>query len=297
MTGNLFTCHWDESGTDPGTGGKSKADIPIILVGGYFAHTDEWIKFDEQWAAILAEHHLEDFHMTAFANKHKPYSLMKDEEYDALIKAILDTIAYFPRFRHAAGILVDDYREIVKADNIGREDIVRAYHMCARKCIEFISDLARAANHQTPILHIFDSGNSAWPSFEDTFTDVMLDRLKILRPIQQRRKDILGLQAADVLAHQTARHKLVELGKSPAPLRLYTDRLHAKPGFTFCATKNEVRKWYSEELYLEGQRSLGTYPARVTQVDLRPFADTLEQLFANPEAQDPHFISKLRSLQ
>jgi hypothetical protein len=31
LDGN-FTCHWDESGTDPGTESKAKSDTPLILV-------------------------------------------------------------------------------------------------------------------------------------------------------------------------------------------------------------------------------------------------------------------------
>jgi hypothetical protein len=283
LTGHLFTCHWDESGTDPGTGGKSKADVPIILVGGYFAHVRDWVGFDEKWNAILDKYDLPYFHMVDFANKNRPYFLMAEEKYNAVISDVLDSIAEFPRFRHAVALAVDDYREVVKADNIGNEDIVRAYHMCARKCIEFISDLAREANHKPKILHIFDAGNAAWPSFQATFTDEMLASLNILRPIEQSKIDVLGLQAADVLAHQSARQLLIDSGKAKQPLRLYTERLHRKPGFTLCATKTEVRRWYEEELYLEGQRRQRSYPRRITRIDLRQSASVLSQLFAEPE--------------
>jgi hypothetical protein len=281
---NQFTCHWDESGTDPGTGGKSKSDMPIILVGGYFAHVRDWISFEAKWNEILSEYQLPFFHMAEFANGQMPYAAWSDDKRDKLISSLLDTIADFPRMRLSWTIEVDDYREVVKADNIGREDIVRAYHMCARKCIELFSDLARNANHKPRILHIFDKGNAAWKSFEATFTQPMLDSLNILNPVAQSKIDVVALQSADILAHQSARKILVDSGRANQPKCLYTKRLFGKPGLSFLANKREVRRWYAEELYLEGFRRRGLYPPRVTRrdVDLNP--EILADLFAPPES-------------
>jgi hypothetical protein len=280
---NQFACHWDESGSDPGTGGRSKSDMPIILVGGYLAHVKDWIALEDRWKSILREYGLDFFHMATFVNDRKPFDTWNDDKRETLISSLLDVIADLPRLRLFWAIEIDDYREIVKADNIGNEDIVRAYHMCARKCIEHISDLARTAKHQPKILHIFDKGNSAWPSFEATFTQPMLDSLNILNPIVQSKIDVVSLQAADVLAHQSARNILVESGRAAQPKRLYTNRLFGKPGFSFRASKSDLRRWYAEELYLEGLRRRGTYPHRVTRSGLELNMDILTDLFAPPD--------------
>jgi hypothetical protein len=79
------------------------------------------------------------------------------------------------------------------------------------------------------------------------------------------------------------------------PKYLYVNRLFNKPGFSFCASKNEVRRWYEEELYLEAHRMRGTYPARVTKADLRPMIHLLKDMFAEPQE---HLITNaVRELQ
>jgi hypothetical protein len=257
--------------------------MPIILVGGYLAHVRDWIKFEERWRALLREYGLPFFHMTTFANGKMPFGAWNDDKRETLISSLLDVIADLPRIRLSWTIEVDDYREIVKGDNIGREDIVRAYHMCARKCIEHMSDLARTANHEPKILHVFDKGNSAWPSFEATFTQPMLESLNILRPIVHSKADAVALQAADILAHQSARQILVDSGRSAKPKCLYTKRLFGKPGVTLCAKRSEVRSWYAEELFLEGARKRGVYPPRITRPNVKLDHSILSDLFAEPE--------------
>ena len=281
---NDFTCHWDESGVDPGTTGKSKSDMPIILVGGYMAHVREWTSFEKQWKSALDEHGIDYFHMVAFANNQYPYRRWPQEKIDSLISSLLAAIKRFPRLRFSCSIEVDDYMEVVKADNIGREDIVRAYHLCARKCIEHVSDLARAAGHAKKILHIFDKGNSAWSSFEATFTQKMLDSLNILNPITQSKIDVIPLQAADILAHQTGRSILIETGRAETPTRYYVERLFNKPGLLIPCKQSELRRWYQEEKLIERDRMVGSYPRRFTVGTTEHSRQILIDLFAEPES-------------
>ena len=71
-----FTCHWDESGVDPGTTTRSKSDMPILVVSGYLAHVREWEAFNSKWNPIIAEYGLNDgFHMAPFANNKKPIAI------------------------------------------------------------------------------------------------------------------------------------------------------------------------------------------------------------------------------
>ena len=284
LNSHHFTCHWDESGADPGTGGRSKSDTPIILVGGYLAHVKNWISFEEKWNPIIKAKGLEFFHMVDFANGNKPYQRWGEDKQKALIEPLLDVISEFPRFRLSCSMEIDDYREVVKANNIGDEDIVRAYHMCARKCIELISDLARVVNHPHKILHIFDRGNPAWPSFEAKFTDSMLESLNILQPITQSKLDILPLQAADILAHQSARSVLIESGRAKKHTkRLYVNSLFLKPGLLIHANRQMVKEWYKEERFIENHRRKGMYPRRITWQNNLPNMSMLVDLFAEPE--------------
>jgi hypothetical protein len=80
VNGHKFACHWDDSGSDPGTGARSKSDKPIFLIGGYLAHVDEWNGFTRDWMPIIQPFidkygkKFPSFHMTEWVNSVYPYS-------------------------------------------------------------------------------------------------------------------------------------------------------------------------------------------------------------------------------
>lgn len=257
-----FTCYWDESGLDPGTDSKSKSNTPILLVGGYLAHNDEWAAFNSRWSTLLREAQLQYFHMAEFANMRFPYSTWTEERRESLIGSLLDIIADLPRIWVTWAIEIDAYMEIVKARNLLEKDIVRAYHICARKCIEVVHTWAVTAHYDRRITHVFDRGNSAWPTFEARFNRSMLDALNIKRPICENKMDATPLQAADILVHQTARHTVISSGRAREGIRLYTKRLFGKPGLPKFIGIEELKQLYREELMLEEARSRNQFPQR-----------------------------------
>jgi hypothetical protein len=253
MRSNAFTCHWDESGVDPGTKAVSKSDREVLMVAGYMAHVSEWEILEDRWNAVLVEYKLTEkgFHMVDFFNHHHPYSLLSEARYEDLIESLLEIIGDCPRVYVAWSLSTHDYMNVIKARNLLDEDIVRAYHILARRCIAVISDLARAAGHTEKILHIFHHGNSAWPTFEASFTDDMLRALNILRPISQSHTDVVSLQAADVLAHQFGRRRVKKIDGSVETKKVYTDSLVLKPGLDMHIESGELWNAYNDEKYLE----------------------------------------------
>jgi hypothetical protein len=234
--------------------------------------------------------------MVSFANRRYPYGSWDDPKCDDLIGRLLDIIADCPRIWMVWVIEIDAYMEIIKARNLLEKDIVRAYHICARKCLEGVSDWARVAGYKQKILHIFDDGNSAWPTFEARLPNEMLDALNILRPIAQRKLDVVQLQAADVLAHQVGRNVLVSSGRALPPRRMYTNRLFGKPGVLKVIGIPELKNLYQEELMLEDMRSSNLYPSRISLGPIPPQnQQAVNGLFDDPGKYE---INKLlRSLQ
>lgn len=218
-----------------------------------------------------------------------------EEKYQSLIDRVLNVLATYPRAYVAWAIEIDAYMEIIKARNLLDTDIVRAYHICARKCIEVVHGWAYVAQHKHKILHIFDHGNPAWPTFEDSFTDEMLEDLNILKPIAQSKRDVVGLQSADVLAHQVARNLLISAGKIPERQRLYTPKLLGKPGFSRYIDVEELKRLYAQELALEKVRALGLRPRRVVRNVPQQAVEVMAELFRDPE--DYKLNSLVRELQ
>jgi hypothetical protein len=285
-----FICHWDDSGSDPGTGARSTSDRPILLVGGYMAHVDEWAGFTHEWMPIIQPFNdkygklFRSFHMAPWINSHYPYSEFSEDDFQRL----MTVINRYVRIRVTWAIENDAYLEIIKARHLGETDIVRAFHICARKCMECISLWAKLAKHKNRILHIFHHGNAAWPSFEDSFSEEMLDVLNILRPISQSEIHIVPLQAADIIAHQIARDELTKRGMVPTPRKLYADKLiEVVPGMRQYIDTAELAHLYAEEMMLEEYRKRGKYPERFilrdnAPLDIEKRIETVVELFRHP---------------
>lgn len=247
-----FSCRWDESGVDPGTKTRSRSDRPVLVVAGYLAHADDWEALEEKWIAVLARHGLAErgFHMVEFFNHRYPYSKLSKTDYGALIDALLDIVHFHPRMFVSFSMETKDYMDVIKARHLLEEDIVRAYHILARRCILMISDVARLSGHKDKILHIFHHNNPAWPTFESSFTEEIMEALNILRPISQSHKDVVSLQAADMLAHQLARKRIAILRGQPDNRGGYVDRL-CNIGAQFHLGSGELFTAYLEEMELE----------------------------------------------
>jgi hypothetical protein len=175
-------------------------------VGGYIAHVDEWKSFDAEWREVLRTKNLPRFHMAAFASGQYPYRNWNENEKEKFISSLLQLIARHVRGYAVFAIEPDAYMEVVKARNILNKDIIRAYHICARKCIEWVSIAAGIAKHKARVLHVFDQGSPAWASFEESFTPQVRDSYNIALPIAKRNADATPLQAADMLVHQVIRN-------------------------------------------------------------------------------------------
>jgi hypothetical protein len=141
--------------------------------------------------------------------------------------------------------------------------LIRAYSICARECIETIAQWAKVANHPDKILHIFHAGNSAWPNFEASMTQKLLDAYNILQPISQSHLHVTPLQAADILAHQLARNLEVSMGHKPTPVKLYTNRLFGKPGYPRLLDTPTLAARYREEMEVERLQAEGARVRRV----------------------------------
>src|SRR5579884_1563499 len=169
--------------------------------------------------------------MVDFANLKRPYSTWSEPEREEFIDALLKIINDNTRAAVVWVLETNAYMEVIKAKNLLDKDIVRAYHICARKCIEWVSICAKIAGYQDKILHIFDQGNPAWRTFAGAFTPEILGVYNIFQPIAQSKTDVVPLQSADVLAHQVVRNFALSGGLiSGNSQRLYSYRLLGKPG-------------------------------------------------------------------
>ena len=116
---------------------SGKEEDPIIAVGGAIARTDEWLKFEPEWNAVLEEFCVPYFHMREFAHSIEAYKVgwkkneIKRKAFiDALVKVIVPHVSYWM----GACVLRSDY-EKVDADYKLHEQYY-PYTFCAMSCVD-----------------------------------------------------------------------------------------------------------------------------------------------------------------
>jgi hypothetical protein len=90
-----------------------------------------------------------------------------------------------------------------------------------------------------------------------------MESLRILQPIAQSNRDVISLQATDVLAQQFARYETMRIEGKTDSRRMYIDRLTVKCSFIKHMSVHEVRESYREVKMLESAKQMGRYPKRV----------------------------------
>jgi len=102
FSGQIFVqivVYADESGTHDEAGLLPGSEVAVVA--GYAAKVDSWIKFQEDWTAILREYSAPYFHFREFANasavirkKREPSSHQKDNPYNGWNTEKLDKFLY-----------------------------------------------------------------------------------------------------------------------------------------------------------------------------------------------------------
>lgn len=198
----MFTTYFDASGIDR-EAGRPRSGAPILVVAGYLAHLDEWKHFESEWNLILDGKRLRSFDIVEFVRGTGPYAEWAQTERQEFIYSLLATIKRWAGMLAAWGIELDEQPD--------RRQIDRAHTLCGLACIANVSQWAKSCGYTEKIDQVFaiergESGGDAWmPTLLTAFRyPEDSDAYGISPPIGQLQRDVPPLQAAAVLARQTA---------------------------------------------------------------------------------------------
>ena len=250
----MFGTYFDASGADRESETGPKVGAPILVVAGYLAHFDEWQSLEEDWKVVLNRKGLASFDMAQFANLKGPYAAWGETEREEFIQSLLSIIKRRAGVLIAWGIEIDDW--------LNKRQLVKAHTLCALACIATVSTWAKGCGYEEKILHIVEAGdkgwpNERWPNLETAFRTEDLDAYNILNLVTQRKCNVVPLQAAGILAHQTgcARDKR-RMGDDLAP---HLDKLHQTRGLSSMLT-SELLSWPEDVIGIADLRQSPLWP-------------------------------------
>jgi len=217
----MFAAYFDESYSD---------NAPrVLVVAGYLSPIEQWKRFEVEWREFLQKFDIANpFHMTDFMAGHGQFRGWSRTKHDECIKHYSSIIAPRTHFRVSVGFDLAVYeREMRGFHEIG------AYGFCV---FEWMHEAERYMDRfgiPGPIAYVFESGSGFGGQIFETM--VWVKRRRLLRTRYRLgtftfadKREVLPLQASDILAWESRAHhaRLLRSPKSPIrhSLRALTSR-------------------------------------------------------------------------
>jgi hypothetical protein len=190
----------------------------ILTVGGWVGSADEWEKFERQWKLTLKRAGVKVFRFSDFDNNRGDYEgwgVGRKEEFIKQIFRVLDS----RDIRGFSGTIhVPDFKEVVAGSNTRLEEKPSPYLICQQYCIEMISKRIDSKVHyifdrqeelDQPAIENFWSTQDAFPEWAGRMGGITF----------RSKNDFVALQAADLLAYETAKSTYNRFFDPTRPIR------------------------------------------------------------------------------
>jgi hypothetical protein len=198
--GDLFamiTAYFDDSATED-----------VAAVAGYIGSVTQWERFNAEWQKMLDEYHIKVMRrsdLECFQGEFVGWTPPKRTEFIKKAQKIIKNRTYVPV---GSAIIKADFDEVIPASI--RKFVGGYYGMCATLSLVLANRWSENARHREPIDWIFEAGTVGSGQFNQVLNALYSnsyarDHFRI-NGWAFRGKDILPLQAADLMAYETSKN-------------------------------------------------------------------------------------------
>lgn len=218
----MFSLYCDASGRD---------ETDLLVVAGFVASADEWLRFATQWNLFLREFRVKYLHMNEFAHSIKQFAGWKNDESkrrEFLIRAN-NVIESHARYWVGACVIKADYLKVDSDYQL--HEHFSLFPLCGFTCVEAV-ERWRNAHHliDSSMEYIFERG--------DQHRGQLMDAVESLTgtvPIFRDKVKFSPLQAADFAAF--------EMYSAYKQYRVDTHKLFEKIRASFGLLSNIPHHW------------------------------------------------------
>jgi hypothetical protein len=201
----IFAAYLDESGTH-----KESA---TLIVAGYIALADEWIAFEVEWGAILAEYKLGAFHATDFASGAPPFDQLSSTEREECFDKLTVAINRHAWGGFAIAIPMDAYARMVSP--AADKWLGGPYGMAMTRCFLEVADALSVVDPSREIIYVLEDGARGKGQVLKVYElNKGKPDLGILSLGFWDKRRFVPLQAADMLANELYREIARQRSKS-----------------------------------------------------------------------------------
>lgn len=230
----------------------------VAAVAGYVASMRTWEQFDPAWKAVLDAYGLKYFHMTDWEAREEQFKDWQDDKRHDCFGRLVEVIRATRLQPVAFALLVSEYREVVAGyervlSSSEWERFREPFSCCATNAIGVMLNRLKKNNINEPVACVFDQGDVGMRDVIEGYhrsSQASEEVRKRLDSVTTGHKEkFLGLQAADPLAFESAKHLLRRRGLTSRKVRTSAEILlrDAEP-FSLYFDPPLLKKWIRGEL-------------------------------------------------
>jgi hypothetical protein len=199
----ILSAYFDESGTHAGS--------RVLCVAGYLSTPERWVAFERDWKSALKDCGIPFFHMVDFANHAPPYySGWSHSQRRVNYSRLVDIIK--KRTLGSVGVCVpiDLYDKYVAPEVKGMPN-GKPYCLAAATCFLDVATLVKQRAPAALVAYVLESGalgaGEILRQFQENINDpITKDYLRLLSLSFGDKRELVPLQAADILAYELYKH-------------------------------------------------------------------------------------------
>jgi hypothetical protein len=219
-------------------------DTRIAAIAGYISSIKRWDKFEKQWnrevieaSARIGPSKINAFHMTDCESQHGEFEGWTPDQCLSLKKIALPIIPHRTLFGAGAAVVIKDYEELTcGATENGHPYLRDPYFFCFFLVLEvLIRRASQWLSESEKIALFFDEKEKVVGRAKQYFDWHKRDKDKDKKLISLKYAsdlDMVPIQAADILAYETAKHLLNRLYDPNRAIRVSLRVLSAKNSLT-----------------------------------------------------------------
>ena len=156
----MFSAYFDASGT-------RKSDV--LVVTGYVSRISKWVRFDQEWKALLEKYGVTNLHMTDFVSSKNEFSgwLGQTDRRREFMEELVACIRRSTNKGFSAGVVVEDFNAVDKeyplAKNVGTP-----FSLCGMTCMGMLKRWADKGRCDIgKMLVLFEDGDNDRGDFQE----------------------------------------------------------------------------------------------------------------------------------
>lgn len=245
----MLTAYFDESYNHRTE--KNPDDPLIYTVACWLSTAQKWLLFVKKWRFVLNKAGIEHFHMTDFEARKREFETWSDSKRISVLRELHQVINDHVIFGCSSSLNCGDYDELIGSTPILQRYFGRDYYeFNVRVCIKDLNDWCDQRNDHDSILYVFANLQKQSSMLTSLFRDMTSsDALKKQyrttgQWTQGSMREVVQLQAADIVAYELNKRAVNSAGKGPKFIRKSLENLHLskiwRPRYF---DRDELSKW------------------------------------------------------